>query len=139
MVAAHRVVDVNAETMPLGRSIAIEQWREDTQRYGGREKTRIGRQRRNNAAAKLARDLAVGRQLLVTLYQRRLRAGGRTAVLPRATVHDAAEVRRIGLAQHFRYANQHRFGYQNRADITKDAVRPGASRTNGAELWYSAS
>jgi len=30
-------------------------------------------------------------------------------------------------------------GDQNLAEITSDAERPGASRTNGAELWYKAS
>src|SRR5436190_14051276 len=57
--------------------------------------------------AELARDLAVRRQLLVALDQGGLRAGGRAAVFPRTLVHDAAEIRHIGLAQDIRDANQH--------------------------------
>src|SRR5258708_39691203 len=62
--------------------------------------------------AELARDLAIRRQLLVALHQRRLRAGGGTAVFPRAAVHDAAEIRHVGLAQDLWDTDQHVGGFR---------------------------
>ena len=73
--------------------------------------------------------------LLLTIG--RLRAGGGTAVFPRAAIHEEAEIRHLVLAQYLGDADQH--GDQNLAEMTSDALRPGASRTNGAALWYSAS
>ena len=52
-VAAHRIVDMDAEMMAVVRRIAIEQRREDVQRDRGREKQRIGGQRRDDAVAEL--------------------------------------------------------------------------------------
>src|SRR5262245_19437395 len=93
--------------MPAARRVAVEQRREDLQRDRRGKETRIGRQRRDDAIAELARDLAVRRQLLVALDHCRLRARGGTAVFPFAGVHDAAEIRYILLAQDTLYARQH--------------------------------
>ena len=88
----------------------------------------------DDAISELAGDFAIRRQLLIVLHKRRLRAGGGTAVLPRAAVHDAAEVRHVILVKHIGNTDQHALDNQNRADITSDATRPGASRTNGVAL-----
>jgi len=118
LVATHGIVDMDAEMVAAVRDVAIEQRRKNPQRDGGREKPRIGRQRLDNPVTEFARHLAVGRQLLVALHQRRLRAGGRASVLPRAIIHDAAEIRHIRLAQHCGDADQHRLG-QYLADSTR--------------------
>jgi len=73
-VAAHGIVDMDAEMMAVRRGIAVEQRPKDMARNGRRKETRIRRQRRNDAVAKLTRDLAVRRQLLIAFDHRRLRA-----------------------------------------------------------------
>ena len=137
-VPPHRVVDMDAEMVPVRRRIAIEQRRKDLHRDRRRDEPRIGRQRRQHPVAELARQLAVRRQLLVALDQRRLRAGRGAAILPVAAVHDAAEIRHIGLAQDVWNTDQHLSrnpgSAQNRADNTIETLRPGATNTNGVAL-----
>src|SRR5882757_10067682 len=91
----------------IRRGIAVEQRWKYLQRNGRRNEARIGGERRNHAIAKSPRYLAVRRQLFVLLHQRRLCTGGGTAASPISRIHDAAEVRHIGLAQYIGDANQH--------------------------------
>src|SRR6185437_11478142 len=119
MIAAHGIVDVDAEMVTVGGHVAIEQRRKDLQRHRRRDEARIGRQRGDHALAEFSRRLAVRRQLLVALHQRRLRARGRAAVFPVALIHDAAEIRHIGFAQHVGNADQHRFRSEPRRDLQR--------------------
>ena len=67
------------------------------------------------------------------LHHRRLRAGGRAAVLPRAAVHDAAEIRHIVLAQHIGDTDQH-LGFTSVPVSVSHTDRPGAMNTKGVLL-----
>src|SRR5262245_64123853 len=115
---------MDAEMVPVRGGIAVEQRRKNLFRDRRRDETRIGRQRGNDAVAERARSLAVRRQLLVLLDNSRLRAGGGAAILPVATVHDAAEIRHIGLAQDIGDTDQHVSAFapvQYRAERTRYA------------------
>src|SRR5665647_3936939 len=98
-----------------------------------RDEPRTGRQRRDDAVAELARQFAVRRQLLVAFDVGRLRTSGGAAILPAVAVHQEAEIRHLVFAQYLGNTDQH--GGQNLAEMTSEALRPGASRTNGAALW----
>jgi len=77
------------------------------QRHCGRNEQRIGGERTENALAELPGRFAVGRQLFVLLYLRRLGPSGGSAVLPGFGIDDAAEVRHIIFAKDVGDADQH--------------------------------
>ena len=62
-ISPHRVVDMDAEMMPVGGRVAVEQRRKDLQRDRRRDESRVRGQRREHAIAERARDLAVRRQV----------------------------------------------------------------------------
>src|SRR5262249_16876956 len=101
---------MQAEMMAVAGRVAVEQRWKDSKRDRRRDEARARRQRREDPVTELARDLAVGRQLLVSLDQSGSRAGCRAAVLPRGRIHDAAELRHIMFAQDIGNTDQHRVG-----------------------------
>jgi hypothetical protein len=121
MMAAHGIVDVNAEM--LADAIAIEQRRKDLFRDCGGDEQRVGHQRLDDGVAQLPRDCTVWRQLLVLLDHRRLRAGRRVAVFPLGSVHRSAKIGNFHLAQNIRHTDQHKVSLANASQSLQASVR----------------
>src|ERR1700722_16275555 len=77
-VAPDAVIDVLSEELP--RYVLIEQRWEDVQRHRRRNEQGVGCERTENPLAELPGRLAVGRQLVVLLHLRRLRASRGSAI-----------------------------------------------------------